>query len=228
MFNDSDTLLNDTYVSDNPLAVLKPTKEPRLYTLAEFLDREERSQELHEYYDGIIIKLPMARSPHNIIGANMITALNMAFMAMDKNYLVSGLQQLVYSPKLNYGLYPDVLVIAEKPQFWDDNEVLLLNPIAIIEVLSKSTKKYDRTDKFTEYKTISSFREYVLIDQNKSHVETRFREEPNLWRDTIVTEMTDSIYLKSLACAISLKHIYRNIEFPKPRNKRLKYWDTKV
>lgn len=75
MFNDTDTS-NEIYLSDNPLAVLEPTKEPRRYTLAEFLHREERSQEMHEYYDDIIIKLPMARSPHNVIGANMITALN--------------------------------------------------------------------------------------------------------------------------------------------------------
>ena len=216
MFNDT-YISNDIYVSDNPLAVLKPTKEPRYYTLAEFLRREESSQELHEYYDGIITKLPMARSPHNIIGGNIITALNMSFMATDKNYIVSGLQQMVYLPKLNFGLYPDALVITEKPKFWDTNEVLLINPIVIIEVLSKSTKKYDRKDKFTEYKTLPSFKEYVLIEQNKVHVETRFREEPNLWRDTIVTDMADSIYLKSLDCSISLKHIYRNIEFPRPK-----------
>ena len=66
---------NDIYISNNPLAVLKPEKEPRRYTLAEFLHREERSQELHEYYDGIITKLPMAMSSHNIIDVNMIFAL---------------------------------------------------------------------------------------------------------------------------------------------------------
>ena len=216
MFNDT-YISNDTYVSENPLAVLKPEKEPRRYTLAEFLRREEQSKELHEYYDGLIIKLPMARSPHNIIGSNMITALNMAFMAMDKNYLVSGLQQLDYLPKLNFGLYPDVIVITEKPKFWDNNEVLLINPIVIIEVLSKSTKKYDRKEKFAEYKTLASFQEYILIEQNKCHVEMRFREEPNLWRDTIYTEMSDSIYLKSLDCSIPLSLIYRNIQFPQPK-----------
>lgn len=210
-------MFDDTNIAINPLAVLKPEKEPRRYTLAEFLRREERSQELNEYYNGLIIKKPMARHSHNIIGLNTATALNMAFLSTNKNYIVSGLQQLVYLPELNFGLYPDVIVIAEKPKFWDSNEILLLNPIVIIEVLSRSTRKYDRTEKFTEYKTIPSFQEYVLIDQNKYHVETRFREEPNLWRDMVLTELTDSVYLKSLDCSISMNHIYRNIEFTKAK-----------
>ena len=58
-------MYNDSNIAINPLAVLKPAKEPRLYKLAEYLRREERSQELHEYKNGIITKLPMALGPHN-------------------------------------------------------------------------------------------------------------------------------------------------------------------
>ena len=58
-------MLSYSNISTNPLVVLEPRKEPRRYTLAEYLRREERSEELHEYYDGIITKLPMARGPHN-------------------------------------------------------------------------------------------------------------------------------------------------------------------
>lgn len=213
MFDDS----NISTISANPLAVLIPEKEPRRYTLTEYLRREERSQELHEYYDGLIIKRPMARGPHNFIGANMIAALKNTVKTKDRKYLVSGLQQLVYLPILNISLYPDVIVIAERPEYWDNNQVLLINPIVIIEVLSKSTKKYDRTEKFTEYKTLTSFQEYVLIDPNKCHVETRFREEPNLWRDTIVTELSASIYLKSINCSIAVSDIYEDIVFPKAK-----------
>ena len=213
MFDDS----NIPTIPNNPLAVLKPTKEPRRYTLAEYLRREERSEELHEYYDGIIIKKTMARGPHNIIGINIATALKSAIKTKEKKYVVSGLQQLVYLPTLNYGLYPDVIVIAEKPKYWDNNEILLINPIVIIEVLSRSTKKYDRTEKFTEYKTLPSFQEYVLIDQNKCHVETRFREETHLWRDTIFEDMSQSLYLKSIDCTVAVSDIYEDIVFPKPK-----------
>ncbi len=82
-----------------------------------------------------------------------------------------GSQQLVYLPDLNFSLYPDVLTVADSPFYWDNNEVLLINPLLIVEFLSRSTKKHDQTGKFDEYKTLPSFREYVLIDPDKCRVE---------------------------------------------------------
>jgi Uma2 family endonuclease len=210
MYNDS----NFSTVSTRPLAVLeRPRKEPRRYTLAEYLRMEENSKEQHEYYDGIIIKLPMARGPHNDIVFNIGAALKQTLKATGKKYYVRGGQQAVYLPELNFSLYPDVLVISETPQYFDNNQVLQTNPILIVEVLSKSTKKYDRTSKFDEYKTLESFQEYVLIDQKNCHVETRFREEPGLWRETHVKDINGSIFFKSINCTISLSDIYENIVF---------------
>jgi Uma2 family endonuclease len=114
-------------------------------------------------------------------------------------------------PALNLGVYPDVLVITDTPKYWDDNQVLLINPIVIVEVLSKSTKKHDRTSKFVDYKTLESFREYVLIDQNKCYVETYYKEKQNVWQGTDYKDINGSIYLKSLDCTIAIADIYENI-----------------
>jgi Uma2 family endonuclease len=206
---------SNTNVAIYPLAVLKPVRELRRYTLAEYLQREERSQERHEYYNGIITKLPMSKVPHNIIVANMTAELVFAFRANNKDYTVMGSQQLVYLPELNFSLYPDVLTVAEDPQCWDKNEVLLINPLLIVEVLSRSTKKYDQNGKFDEYKTLPSFKEYVLIDPNKCRIETRFREAPNLWRDTVYTDMSTPIELKSVGCTFDMSLIYKKIVFKK-------------
>ncbi len=209
-------MFDDSNISTNALVVLPVEKKPRLYTLAEYLRKEERSHnQLHEYYNGIIKKLPMARGPHNIITANVTTALNVVFMALGKDYFVMNSQQLVYLPELNFSLYPDVLVVCETPTYFDNNEVLLINPIIIVEVLSKSTGKYDRTTKFDEYKTLDSFKEYVLIDPKKCSVETRFQEEPHLWREHTYTELTEKVMLKSVDCTIDMSMIYRKIEFKK-------------
>ncbi|MDZ7876686.1 MAG: Uma2 family endonuclease [Saprospiraceae bacterium] len=202
---------NDTAIAINPLAILKPEKQRRRYTLAEYLRREENSSELLEYYDGIITKLPMARGPHNEIIINVGAVLKNTFKADGKPHRVLGGQQKVYMPALNMGVYPDVLVITDTPKYWDDNQVLLINPIVIVEVLSKSTKKNDRTSKFADYKTLESFREYVLIDQNKCSVETYYKEKPNVWQGTDYKDITDSIYLKSIDCSIALADIYENI-----------------
>ena len=197
----------------NPLAVLKPTKPPRRYRLEEYLRREERSQERHEYFDGIIAPVPVAKGPYNIITANIIVALGNALQAADKDkdYTLFTNSQKVYLPSLNFGLYPDALVISENPVYWDDNEVLLINPLVIVEVLSRSTRTYDRGEKFSEYKTLPTFREYVLIEQNKCLVETRFREEPDQWREKTYTDINDRIVLRSIGCSIALADVYRKI-----------------
>jgi len=196
-----------------PLATFKPKPKPRLYTLGEYLHREERAVEKHEYYNGQIIRLPMARGTHNLIAANIITAINVATMLLPKSYQVFSSDQKVYLPTLNFGLYPDALVVCEIPEYWDDNEVLLVNPILIVEVLSKSTKAYDRGDKFREYKSLPSFMEYVLIEQTSYLAETFFREEPDLWRNTIVTDPLGTLSLQSLGCSIRMESIYRHIKF---------------
>jgi len=206
-------MYDDSNIAINPLAVLKPVKPARQYTLGEYLEREERSKYLREYYNGSITKLPLAKGPHNIIVANMTAELSLSLRATGKDYTVLGSQQLVYLPELNFALYPDVLVVAEGLRYWDNHEVLLINPLLIVEVLSKSTRKYDRAEKYSYYKTLPSLKEYVLVDTDKCHVETRFREEPGLWRDTVFNDLSDTLVLKSVGCSIDMGLVYRKIEF---------------
>ncbi len=200
-------------VLENPLAEIKPIRSPKLYTLGEYLIREEKSQERHDYYDGEIKRIPMARGPHNEICMNIGWALKNAFKTLDKTYRLFNANQNIYFPELNVGVYPDAVVVCEVPQYYDNNQVLMLNPLLIVEVLSRSTSKYDRGDKFEYYKTAPSFKEYLLIEQNFCQVETRFQEEPNLWRETKVTSMEAQIDLKSVGVSIDLSDIYEHITF---------------
>ena len=205
--------MSNNLIAIKPLAVLSPKQEPRRYTLAEYLRREERANIRHEYYDGIIQKQPMAKAAHNIIIANVTSALKAAKKLTGKKYVIFCGQQLVYLPTLNYGLYPDVLVVVETPTYWDKNQVLLTNPVLIVEVASRSTRKYDRTDKFDEYQTLESFKEYVLIEAEKPHIETRFREDADLWRYKKIDNMQDKLFFKSLDISIDLTDIYEDVSF---------------
>ena len=86
--------------------------------------------------------------------------------------------------------YPDVIVLCDEPRFSDEQEDTLLNPSLIIEVLSESTKDYDRGGKFEQYRTIESFLEYLLIAQDRPHVEHHVRQadgagyfmKPTAWK----------------------------------------------
>ena len=210
-------------VLNNPRAEIKAIKEPKLYTLGEYLIREEKSQERYEYFDGEIKRIPMARGPHNEICMNIAWALKNAFKTHEKTYRLFNSNQNIYLPKLNFGLYPDAVVVCEEPQYHDANQLLLLNPLLIVEVLSRSTGKYDRGDKFREYTTAPSFKEYILIEQDFCYVESRFQEERHLWRDTIVENVEASIELKSIGRSIALSDIYEHIVFKPLKTPRRRF-----
>ena len=185
----------------------------KTYTLTEYLRKEAKSVDKHEFINGHIIKMPYAKGPHNIISANMITQLNIALEQQGKNYIIFPSDQKIYFPSLGDGVYADALAVCEKPIYWDDEKLLLINPLIVVEVLSKSTQKYDRTGKFDKYKTLESFREYVLIRQDTFYAEVWFREKPGTWKETIVTDLSKQLPLQSVGIEIPMQRIYKNVEF---------------
>ncbi len=122
--------------------------------------------------------------------------------------------------KVDYGYkYPDV-VIACNPHFEDDEMDTLTNAVVIIEVLSSSTERYDRTTKFDRYRTIPTLREYVLIAQAQPRIERFSRiDNPNvapeqtLWAYQAWSGSESRITLDSVECSLEASEIYRNIEF---------------
>lgn len=212
-------MFETTYVQPaQPPLVLK--KKERYFTLREYVLWEAKRDEKYEYHNGKIVKMPYPRGPHNEITANVVSALKAAIRQLKKKYRVFSGDQKIYLPEVNHGVYPDAVAVSETPEYWDDDTLLLTNPLLIVEVLSKSTQKYDRHGKFDLYKSLPSFEEYVLIRQDTCEVETRHREEPGLWRETVVTDPNGSVWLKSLGCDIQLADIYDNIEFPKSSVKK--------
>jgi Uma2 family endonuclease len=188
------------------------TKPIRKYTLEEFLQKEVQSKIKHEFINGQIIKVPMARGPHNIISVNISHEIIVETEKKEENVIVFNSDQMVYFPSLDEGIYADSLAVCEKPLYWDDNNLLLINPILVVEVLSKSTQKYDRSGKYDKYKTLKSFKEYVLIHQDECYAEVRYQFKPGFWQETIVKNIYGKLPLQSLGIEIEMKRIYKNIE----------------
>ncbi len=93
----------------------------------------------------------------------------------------------------------------------------LINPLLIVEVLSRGTEKYDRTQKFMEYRTLPTFKEYVLIRQTAPQIVSFLREAPDLWRESEVAGLDQEVYFKSIDVRLALPLIYRQVEFPPAR-----------
>lgn len=186
------------------------------YTPEEYLALERSCEAKHEYYNGEIFAMGGASPRHVLIVTNLVVSLG--------SQLESG-PCTVYSADLRVkvdptGLYtyPDVVVLCEEPRFSGAQKDTLVNPALIIEVLSESTKDYDRGGKFEQYRTIDSFVEYLLVAQDRPHVEHYMRQPDGSWLLQETNNLEDTIQLKSVPCSLRMAVIYSKIEFqPKER-----------
>ena len=117
----------------------------------------------------------------------------------------------VWIPKCKRGLFPDASVVCGQPKYTTEWQTVLENPMLIIEVLSESTKTKDKGEKFECYRSLESFKEYVLVYQTIPRVETWYKEAADLWRISSAHGLDKSIYLHSSDLTISLKDVYTNI-----------------
>lgn len=199
-----------TYEHNNNTTVQPKTL--RRYTLAQYLQREARSNDKHEFYNGHLVKMPNATFQHNLINSNTNFSIQNALIHKGlTQYFVIGDGQKVYIETENIALYPDMIIICETPIFYDGKTHLITNPLVIIEILSKATAHYDRTDKFTLYKLLPSFQEYVLIDARKVNIENRFQLEKDIWKFTHYNDLNTSLHLHSLDIHIALSDIYKRV-----------------
>ncbi len=182
------------------------------YTLEEYAELEKSSEEKFEYYDGHIRCMAGAGKTHERIVGNMITALNIALRGRGCGVYSSNLKVKV--PAYPPYRYPDVTALCGEEIF---EKLLgldvLVNPSLIVEVLSDSTKSFDIGDKFTYYKSIESFTEYLLIDQDKPHIVLYTKQSADAWLHREFNSLDDKFYLPSLDCEISVADIYENVEF---------------
>ncbi len=199
------------------MTVFAPALE-RLYTLEEYLALEETSMLKHEFHAGKRIEMPGGKFNHNVISGNVITVINNALDAVQKNCHVLSSDMKIFIPAARRALYPDAAVLCETPEFYADRRDVLLNPLLIVEVLSESTEAYDRGEKFNYYSTLSAFREYVLIAQDKPLVEALYLQNPaeNLWKRSVAEGLEATLTLYSIGCTIALRDIYKRIEWEAP------------
>jgi Uma2 family endonuclease len=189
-------------------------REPKLYTFEEYLRREEKAVEKHEFFNGKILKRGGKSATDSEITVNAMTALKIVTRPLSQKFRILTSDLKVYIESINIAVYPSTFIIFQEATFWQNRRDVIVNPLLIVEVLSPSTQAYDRLGKFDLYKLLPSFQEYVLISADKPSIETRFREEPDLWRIKTEVDINNQVPLRSLGVSISMADIYEDIVFP--------------
>lgn len=184
------------------------------YTLEEYAELEMASEERLEYFEGNVWSMAGASDTHEDIVSNCITELKNKLRGRGCKVYGSNLRVKVpiYPPYR----YPDLTAVCGERILEDFYGLrVLVNPALIVEVLSPSTQSFDIGLKFTYYKSIESFTEYLLIDQDKPHVVLYTKQSAEAWLQREFNALADKIYLSSIDCEISVAEVYFDIEFPK-------------
>jgi Uma2 family endonuclease len=195
------------------------------YSPEEYLELETTAEYRSEYLDGQIIPMAGGKPNHNKISLNLSSALNYALKKTAYDVFMSDLRLMI--PDRSLYTYPDVMVAETPLMFAENRQDTITNPIAIAEILSDSTEKYDRGDKFRMYRTIPSFKEYILISEGLSgesnspackprqtamQVEKFTKNEANQWVLSEYTGKEAKITFDSFEFEISLDELYDRVE----------------
>jgi Uma2 family endonuclease len=183
-------------------------------TLDEYRAMEQTNPERHEYRNGEIITMSGGSEVHSAIASNLLIYLG--FLLRDTDFRLYNSDLRVWIPEYQCGTYTDLMVVNGKPEFNENRNDEILNPLLIVEVLSPSTEAYDRGEKFRKYRSIASFCEYLLVSQTEPYIEQYYIQEPNSndrWLLQVHSKLERAVILQSLNVEIPLAEIYRRVNF---------------
>lgn len=180
------------------------------FTIEEYLAMEEVAVEKHEYYRGEIFAMSGPKVPHNIIFRNLFTGL--ANKLNGKRCQPFSSDQRIHIEANTLFTYPDISIVCGEPETLHDDNWNLLNPAVIIEILSPSTKNYDRGEKFKLYRDIPTLTEYILVDSETIHIEVFRLNVSNRWELEEYDTVAKTLYVKTINEHISLSEIYAGIK----------------
>ena len=184
------------------------------FTVEEYLSFEEDSIEKHEYFRGEIFAIhgagfsamAGATLDHNIIAGNFFSELKRQLKG--KSCRPFNSDQRIFVPANHLFTYPDISVVCGSPKTKDNDQLNLLNPSVIIEVLSAGTRNYDRGEKFNLYRAISTLREYITVDSRSVTAERWFVNANDRWELQEFKNSGQQINIEALNVIISLWDIY--------------------
>lgn len=184
--------------------------QQKYYSPEEYLSLEEAAESKSEYIDGEIIPMAGGTTNHNQVELNFSTELIFAFKKLDYRVFINDLR--LWIPERRIYTYPDVMVVEGEPEYVNDRTDMITNPKIIVEVLSKSTQGYDRSDKFEAYRTMPSFEEYLLFDTTKIYIEQYSKTANKRWSFREYDTEDEAITLTSVELEIAIVDIYNKVK----------------
>jgi Uma2 family endonuclease len=183
--------------------------DPLYITPADYIAAEETSPIRHEYRDGEVFAMTGGTRNHHAIAVNILVKLDRHLRGRGCRVFMEGMKTRVEASNSFY--YPDVVVTCDDRDR-PNSEQYIEHPRLIVEILSPNTARFDRTEKFADYRTIPSLMDYVLVETEQQAVEHFQKDDRGNWNRN---DPTDPIQPASVNCAIALSDIYEDTDIPR-------------
>ena len=189
---------------------LAGVKTHPVFSAKDYLDFERFAQERHEFLDGSVYAMAGESRSHSTICFNLNTIIGLQLRGKPCRGFSPNMK--VCTNEAGLFSYPDLIIVCGEPLPHDEQGDVVTNPTVIFEVLSRSTESYDRGEKFLRYtNNIETLRDYVLIAQNRPHVEHYSKDSG--WNKTEIEGVDAVLKLDSVDCEIALGELYDLVEF---------------
>jgi Uma2 family endonuclease len=187
------------------------TQTTPLLTPEQYLEIERKADYKSEYIDGGVFAMANASRNHARIVTNALAQLWSQLRGGPCEVVATDLRLFIKAVRVY--TYPDIMVLCGAPGIAGEEKDIAVNPRFVAEVLSDSTKNYDRGEKFRFYRTIPGFSEYVLIAQDSIRAEHHQRRSDGAWIFREFTSEDDQIQLDSIECRLGLGALYERVVF---------------
>jgi Uma2 family endonuclease len=184
-------------------------KKQKYYTPEEYLVLEESAEFRSEFDDGEIVAMAGSSIKHFRITKNIEQSID---RSLSKGCESFSAEVKVRVERFQKYYYPDIFVVCGEPIFDLKRDDTIVNPILIIEVLSKSTEAKDRGEKMLAYRSLESLQEYVLVSQDKAIVEQYSKDASENWIHKATIGLQSKVFFESIKMEITLEDIYKRIE----------------
>ncbi len=182
------------------------------YSIAEYLEAEEKSVEKNEFYQGEIFAMVGASIAHNHIVRNVLVAVG-NFLSKKGSCNVFPSDLRIYIEANSLFTYPDVSIICGEIETLENYKDNVTNPTVLIEVLSPSTADYDRGGKFKLYRDIPSLKEYILISSTEILIEKYEKQTDGTWVLHEYKQGSDLFKITNIGLDILVNSFYENVVF---------------
>jgi Uma2 family endonuclease len=178
----------------------------RKYSVEEYLEFENTSEDKHEYYQGEIFAMAGTKMQHAIVTGNLYHALRKKLDGKPCQPLGSDIR--IYIKKNTLFTYPDVSVICGEPISLNNDDMNFVNPTVIFEVLSAATRDYDSNAKFELYKAIPTLKEYILVEPETISVKAHHLNNKGYWQLKEYNDIDQVLELTTINVSVDLREVY--------------------